>query len=201
MASYNRVMLIGNLTRDPEVRYTGSGTAVSTLGLAINRRYTTRAGESREETCFVDIDVWDRQAENCQKYLSKGSPVFVEGTLQMDEWEDRETGQRRSKLKVRALTVQFLSSPSRGDFDGGGSRGGGGGYSRDNNRGGGGSGGGGSRSGGGYSRDNNRGGGGPPPAAGGRSNQQAPPPPFPQDNNNGPDGDFGDDEPIDDIPF
>ena len=117
MASYNKVMLMGNLTRDPEVRYTPKGTAVCTLGLAVNESYTTQSGESREDTVFVDIDVWGRQAETAGQYLSKGRPVFVEGRLRLDQWDDRETGQKRSKLKVVGQRVQFLGSPRQGaDF-------------------------------------------------------------------------------------
>ena len=110
MAYVNRVMLIGNLTRDPEVRHIPSGTAVADLGLAVSERYTNKAGEAVEKTCFVDIVVWDRQAENCAQYLKKGSPVFVEGQLQLDQWESKE-GEKRSKLRVRAERVQFLGSP------------------------------------------------------------------------------------------
>ena len=113
MASLNKVMLIGNVTQDPEVRRTSSGTAVSTLRLAVNESYQSKSGERVEKTLFLDVDVWDRQAETCQQYLSKGSPVFVEGRLQMDTWDDKETGQKRSRLKVRAERVQFLSGPRR----------------------------------------------------------------------------------------
>ena len=102
MASLNKVMLIGNLTQDPEVRRTTSGTAVSTLRMAVNESFQNKNGEKVERTVFLDVDVWDRQAETCQQYLSKGSPIFVEGRLQMDSWDDKETGQKRSRLKVRA---------------------------------------------------------------------------------------------------
>lgn len=115
MASLNKVMLIGNLTQDPEVRRTPTGTAVSTLRLAVNESYQNKSGEKVEKTIFLDVDVWDRQAENCQQYLAKGSPVFIEGRLQMDTWDDKETGQKRSRLKVRAERVQFLSSGPRRD--------------------------------------------------------------------------------------
>jgi single-strand DNA-binding protein len=114
MASYNKVLLMGNLTRDPEVRYTPKGTAVTTLGLAVNEHYTTAAGEQKEETIFVDIDVWGRQAETAGQYLAKGRPVFVEGRLRLDSWDDKETGQKRSKLKVVALRIQFLGAPRGG---------------------------------------------------------------------------------------
>ncbi|NOY79521.1 MAG: single-stranded DNA-binding protein, partial [Kiritimatiellaeota bacterium] len=96
MASLNRVFLIGNLTRDPELRYTTGGAAVCNLGLAVNRRYTTSQGEDREEVCFVDIEVWGKQAEICKQYLSKGAPAFVEGRLRYDSWDDRDTGRKRS---------------------------------------------------------------------------------------------------------
>ncbi len=99
MASYNKVMLLGNLTRDPEVKYTPKGTAVTELGLAVNRTYTTDGGEKREETTFVDITMWGRQAEIAGEYLKKGRPLFVEGRLQLDTWDDKQTGQKRSKLR------------------------------------------------------------------------------------------------------
>jgi len=107
MASLNRVFLMGNLTRDPEVRYTPKGTAVADLGLAINMVYRTQDGSDREEVVYVDVVTWGRQAETCGQYLSKGSPVFVEGRLQLDQWEDKD-GQKRSRLRVRAERVQFL---------------------------------------------------------------------------------------------
>ena len=113
MASLNKVLLIGNLTQDPELRRIPSGTAVSTLRLAVSESFQNKSGERVERTVFLDVDVWDRQAENCAQYLSKGSPVFVEGRLQLDSWDDKETGQKRSRLKVRADRVQFLSGPRR----------------------------------------------------------------------------------------
>jgi single-strand DNA-binding protein len=116
-ASYNRVLLIGNLTRDPEVRYTGSGTAIARLGIAVNRRYRDRDDQWQEETTFVDVEVWGRQGENCNQYLSKGRSVFVEGRLKLDQWQDRNTGQNRSRLTVVGERVQFLGGP--GDGDGG----------------------------------------------------------------------------------
>lgn len=116
MASLNRVVLIGNLTKDPEVKYRPDGTAVTDLRLAVNETFRNRqTGESVEKTCFVDVVVWARQAENCGKYLSKGSPVLVEGGLQMDEWEAQDGG-KRSRLRVRARNVQFLSSPRNAEF-------------------------------------------------------------------------------------
>jgi single-strand DNA-binding protein len=130
MASYNRVILVGNLTRDPEVRYTPGGTAVTEVGLAVNRTwYDQKANEKREETTFVDVTLWGRQAEVAGEYLSKGRPVLIEGRLQLDTWDDRETGKKRSKLKVVGETMQMLGSRSEGGGGGGGqySRGGGGG--------------------------------------------------------------------------
>jgi single-strand DNA-binding protein len=114
MASFNKVLLMGNLTRDPEVRYTPKGTAIAQIGLAVNRQWTTETGEQKEEVTFVDIEVWGRQAETAGQYLSKGRPVFVEGRLRFDQWDDKESGQKRSKLKVVAERVQFLGSSNRG---------------------------------------------------------------------------------------
>lgn len=130
--SYNRVVLLGNLTRDPELRYTPQGTAVTDLGLAVNR-VSGRGAERKEETTFVDVTVWDRRAEICCEYLTKGRAVLIEGRLHLDQWEDRETGQKRSKLKVIASDVQFV-----GGREGGGGGGGGGGGSRSGGEGGGG---------------------------------------------------------------
>ncbi len=111
MANFNKVMLMGNLTRDPEVRYTPKGTAVAKIGLAINRAWTTDTGEKREEVTFVDVDLWSRQAEIAQQYLHKGSPLFVEGRLQLDTWDDKQSGQKKSKLKVVAERIQLLGGP------------------------------------------------------------------------------------------
>ena len=113
MASYNKVLLMGNLTRNPEIRYTPSGTAVADLGLAVNENFKNKAGETVEQTCFVDVVVWGRQAETSAEYLQKGSPVFVEGRLQLDQWENQQ-GEKRSKLRVRADRVQFLGAPGKG---------------------------------------------------------------------------------------
>jgi len=109
MASINRVFLMGNLTRDPQVRQIPSGTSVADLGLAVNESYRNKSGEQVESTCFADIVVWGRQAEACGEYLSKGSAVFIEGRLQFDQWESKD-GDRRSKLRVRADRVQFMST-------------------------------------------------------------------------------------------
>ena len=113
MAELNKVFLIGNLTHDPELRRIPSGTAVSTLRMAVNETFKTKSGEKGERTVFLDVEVWDRQAETCAQYLSKGSPLFVEGRLQLDTWDDKESGQKRSRLKVRAERVQFLSGARR----------------------------------------------------------------------------------------
>ncbi len=108
MASFNKVLLLGNLTRDPEVRYTPKGSAVCDLGIAVNRVYTTDSGEKREEATFVDVTLWGRTAEVAGEYLKKGRPVFIEGRLQLDSWDDKQTGQKRSKLKVIGEGMQLL---------------------------------------------------------------------------------------------
>jgi len=120
MASYNKVLLLGNCTRDPEVKYTPKGTAVAELGLAVNRVYTADNGEKREETTFVDVTFWGRQAEIVGEYLKKGRPVFIEGRLQLDTWEDKQSGQKRSKLKVIAEGMQLLGGRPEGGEGGGG---------------------------------------------------------------------------------
>lgn len=112
MASFNRVLLMGNLTRNPEIRYTPSGTAVADLGLAVNETYKNKAGETVENTVFVDIVVWGRQAETAAEYLHKGAAVFVEGRLQLDQWESQQ-GEKRSKLRVRADRVNFIGGTNR----------------------------------------------------------------------------------------
>lgn len=117
MTDMNRVFLAGNLTRDPEVRYTASGRAVANLGLAVSESYRNKAGEQVENTTFVDIEVWGRQAETSGEYLSKGSPVLIEGRLRLDRWET-DSGEKRSRLRVRADRVQFLSSPRRAEYSG-----------------------------------------------------------------------------------
>jgi single-strand DNA-binding protein len=108
MASFNKVILLGNLTRDPEVRYTPKGSAVCDLGLAVNRNYTLDNGEKREEVTFVDVVLWARLAEIAGEYLKKGRPVFIEGRLQMDSWDDKQTGQKRTKLRVVGETMQLI---------------------------------------------------------------------------------------------
>jgi len=135
MASYNRVILVGNLTRDIELRYLQSGTAVADIGLAVNDRRKTQSGEWVEETTFVDVTLWSRTAEVASEYLSKGSPVLIEGRLKLDQWET--DGQKRSKLKVVGEKMQMLGGRggSGGGSSGGGrsqqSRGGSGGYQQD----------------------------------------------------------------------
>jgi single-strand DNA-binding protein len=110
MANFNKVLLMGNLTKDPELRYTPQGTAVVNLRLAVNRRFKDRNQEQKEEVCFVTAVVWDKQAETCNQYLHKGSPIFVEGRLQSRSWEDN-SGQKRNVIEVRAERVQFLGAP------------------------------------------------------------------------------------------
>jgi len=120
MASFNKVILLGNLTRDPEVRYTPKGTAVTELGMAVNRVYTAENGEKREETTFVDVTLWGRTAEIAGEYLKKGRPVFIEGRLQLDTWDDKTSGQKRSKLKVVGEGLQLIGSRPGGGGGGGG---------------------------------------------------------------------------------
>jgi single-strand DNA-binding protein len=121
MASFNRVILVGNLTRDPEVRYTTSSMAVCDIGLAVNDRRKSANGEWIEETTFVDVTLWGRTAEVAGEYLKKGAPVLIEGRLKLDSWE--KDGQKRSKLKVVGETMQMLGSREGGGGGGGGSRG------------------------------------------------------------------------------
>ncbi len=122
MASFNQVILVGNLTRDPELRVTPKGTAICQFGLAVNRQFKDESGQTRDETTFVDIEAWGKQGELVAKYLTKGSPALVQGRLKLDQWEDKQTQQKRSKLKVVMENVQFLSS--RGAGGGGQSAGG-----------------------------------------------------------------------------
>jgi single-strand DNA-binding protein len=115
MASFNKVILVGNLTRDPEVRYTPGGSAVCDITLAVNYQWTDkRTNERKEEVSFIDVTLWGRQAEIAGEYLAKGRPVLVEGRLQQDKWDDKETGQKRSKLKVVADAMQLLGGRSEG---------------------------------------------------------------------------------------
>ena len=108
MPSYNKVILVGHLTRDPETKYTPNGTCVAKLGLAVNRVWRNQEGQQQEEATFIDVDVFGRTAENVGQYLRKGRQILIEGRLKLDQWDDRNTGQKRSKLKVVADTVQFL---------------------------------------------------------------------------------------------
>jgi single-strand DNA-binding protein len=112
MANFNKVMLMGNLTRDPELRYIPSGAAVTTFTIAVNRIYNTQAGEKKKDTCFVRVVVWGKMAEVCGEYLSKGSPAFVEGRLQSRNWVGQD-GQKRSTIEVVANNVQFLRTKAQ----------------------------------------------------------------------------------------
>src|SRR5205807_2584974 len=114
MASFNKVILLGNLTRDPEIRYTPKGSAVCDLGIAVNRQYTLENGERREEVTYVDVVLWARLAEIAAEYLKKGRPVFIEGRLQLDTWDDKQSGQKRSKLRVIGENMQMLGSRGGG---------------------------------------------------------------------------------------
>ena len=126
--SFNKVLLMGNLTRDPEVRHTSGDRAVANFGLAVNRRYKTASGEKREEVTFVDCEAWGYTGENIGKFFAKGSPIFIEGRLKLDTWEDRKDGSKRSKLKVVVESFQFVDSKKDSGGDSGGE--GGGGYER-----------------------------------------------------------------------
>ena len=127
MASLNKVMLIGNLTRDPEVRFTPKGTAVCDMALAVNRRFLNEAtGERQDEVTYLDIVLWGKQAELAGQYLAKGRSVFIEGRLQMDSWEDKATGQKRTKIRIVCENMQFLDSKGSGAGGGGGNYSGGG---------------------------------------------------------------------------
>ena len=118
MANLNKVMLIGNLTRDPDLKFTPGNQAVCEIGLAVNRKYRTKDGEDREETTFVDCEAWGKQAEVLKQYMAKGKPLFVEGRLKLDTWEDKDGG-KRSKMRVVIENFQFLGGPGGG---GGGER-------------------------------------------------------------------------------
>ncbi|MBI5779984.1 MAG: single-stranded DNA-binding protein [Planctomycetes bacterium] len=117
MAYFNKVLLMGNLTRDPELSYTPQGAAVCKLGLAVNNSYLTSSGERKEDPLFIDIVVWKKQAENCATFLKKGRPVFIEGRLQLDRWE--KDGQKHSKMKVVANQVKFIGAKPKNDGMGG----------------------------------------------------------------------------------
>lgn len=176
MASLNKVLLIGNLTRDPDVRYTPKGSAVAEIGIAVNRSYTLDSGEKREEVTFVDVTLWGRTAEIAAQYLKKGRPVFIEGRLQLDSWDDKQSGQKRSKLKVVGEAMQFLGGRGEGGEGGGG--GGGEGDDRPPYQGGG--------QGGGENRPSARPSSAPPRSGPPQASRQAPEPSEPEE---------------DDIPF
>ena len=125
MASFNRVILLGNLTRDPQLKYLPSQTAVAEFGLAMNRKFRTQTGEDREEVTFVDCSAFAKQAELINQYFTKGKPIFIEGRLKLDSWEDKQGGGKRSKLSVVVENFQFVGGRDGG---GGGTGGGGGGY-------------------------------------------------------------------------
>ncbi|MFT3686427.1 MAG: single-stranded DNA-binding protein [Phycisphaerales bacterium] len=118
--NFNQVLLMGNLTRDVELKYTPSNQAIANIGLAINRRYTTAQGEKKEDTTFVDCEAWGKTAETMAKYLSKGRPVFITGRLKLDQWEDKNGGGKRSKLKVVVEEFQFIDSGGGGAAGGSG---------------------------------------------------------------------------------
>jgi single-strand DNA-binding protein len=120
MANFNKVILAGNLTRDPELRYTPKGTAIARITLAINRTWKTETGETREEVTFVEVDAFARQAEVIGQYMKKGRPLLVEGRLKLDQWEDKNTHQKQSKLKVTLESFSFIDSRGGGDSGGGG---------------------------------------------------------------------------------
>ncbi|MBE7445382.1 MAG: single-stranded DNA-binding protein [Planctomycetia bacterium] len=117
MASLNKVFLMGNLTRDPELRYTPAGLAVASFGIAINRAWTAKTGEQKEEVCFVDINIFGRRAEVVGEYFSKGNPIFIEGRLQFNQWETKD-GQKRSTLRVVADNFQFIGGTAKRSGDG-----------------------------------------------------------------------------------
>jgi single-strand DNA-binding protein len=120
MANLNKVMLIGNVTRDPEIKYTPKGSAVTDLGIAVNRVFTPEGGEKREETTFVDVTLWGRQAEIAGEYCKKGRSIYVEGRLQLDSWEDKASGQKRTKLRVVGENFQLLGPRPGGAAPGAG---------------------------------------------------------------------------------
>jgi len=114
MASFNQVILIGNLTRDPELRVTPKGTALCTFGLAVNRSYKDESGNVREEVNFFDIESWGKQAEVISKFMTKGRPIFIQGRLRLDTWDDKTTGQKRNKIKIVLENFQFIGSREGG---------------------------------------------------------------------------------------
>lgn len=183
MASLNKVMLIGNMTRDPELTYTPSQLAICKFGLAVSRKFRAKTGEDREEVLFIDCTVFDKKAETVHQYCTKGKPLFIEGQLKLDTWDDKTTGQKRSKIYVIVDNFQFL-----GGRDSQGAAGGGGGYAGEggDDMGGGGGGGGGGR-----------------PAPRAPRPQAGPARPAPQQQRPAPEQPFGDEQQFkeDDIPF
>ena len=119
MANYNKVSLMGNLTRDPEVRFSQNGNAICKLGVAVNRRYQDASGEWKEEATFVDVTMFGKRGEAFAKYHAKGKPCFLEGELRLDQWEDKNSGQKRSKLYVVAFNWEFVGGGKAGGFEGG----------------------------------------------------------------------------------
>lgn len=125
MANLNKVMIIGNVTRDPEIKYTPKGSAVVDIGIAVNRTFTPEGGERREETTYIDVTLWGRTAETAAEYCKKGRSVFIEGRLQLDSWEDKASGQKRSKLRVVGENYQLLDRRPGGSTASGSGSGGG----------------------------------------------------------------------------
>lgn len=119
MPSYNKVILIGNLTRDPELRVTPKGTAICQFGIAVNRQFKSEDGSMRDDTTFVDIEAWGKTGENISKYFTKGRPIFVDGRLKLDQWEDKQSGQKRTKLKVVCEQFQFIGGRDDGSAQAG----------------------------------------------------------------------------------
>jgi len=120
MPNLNKVMLMGNLTRDPEIKYTPKGTAIANFGIAINRVFTPEGGEKREEVTFIDLEAWGRTAEVIGEYFKKGRPIYVEGRLKLDQWDDKTTGKKMSKLRVVVESFEFLGGRESGSGEGGG---------------------------------------------------------------------------------
>ncbi len=119
MASYNKVVLMGNVTRDPEVRVTPKGTSIAKIGLAVSRKFSTESGEKKEETTFVDVDFIGKVSDVVSKYVKKGDPILIDGRLKLDQWEDKKTGEKRSKLGIFGENLQLLSRPSTPPTGGG----------------------------------------------------------------------------------
>ena len=189
MASYNKVLLMGNLTRDPQLKYLPNQTPIAEFGLAVNRRYRTQSGEDREEVNFFDCSAWGKTGELINQYFTKGKPIFIEGRLKYDSWEDKQGGGKRSRVTIVVENFQFIGSRDGGGGGGGGYGGQGGGHDQSQ--------------GGGYDEGQGppqRGGyqarGGAPPQRG----PQRPPPGPPQDQQQQP---FSDEQTFkeDDIPF